>query len=123
MGDPTLAQAHPAEVWKALLTAVGIIGTLVGVLYYRLNQDILSQERKLDDGNKAFIDIGNRLIALGEKVANLQTDGVYTNQEMDRLYEEIKELTRIVTVLKVEHDNCIPRKISMKGSVDDNRGT
>jgi hypothetical protein len=67
-----------------------------------------------------FIDIGNRLVSLGEKVTNLQTDGVYTNQEMDRLYEEIKELTRVVTVLKAEHDNCIPRKISMKGSLNDN---
>ena len=119
MAEPTLAQAHPAEVWKSLLAAIGIIGTLISVLYYRLNKDISEHDKKLSEGNKAFVDIGNTLIVLGEKIANIQTTGVFTDQELDRIDLDIKDLTRRLTVLETEHNSCIPRKLALKGLTSD----
>lgn len=119
MADTTLAQQHPAEVWKSLLASLGIIGTLISVLYYRLNKDISAHDKKLEDGNKAFVEIGNRLVALGEKIANLQTADVFINEELDRIDLDIKDLTSRLIVLETEHNNCIPRKLYMKGLKSD----
>lgn len=119
MSEPTLAQAHPTEVWKSLLATLGIIGTLISVIFYRLNKDIAEHSRKLEEGNKAFVEIGNKLVSLGEKIANLQTSDVFINEELDRINLEIKDITKKLTVLETEHYNCIPRKLSMKGLKSD----
>lgn len=110
MSDQLLAQQHPTEVWGALTASLGMVGTLVAVLYYRLNKDISAHERKLDDGNKAFADIGNRLVAIGEKIANIQTDDVFTDSEFDRIDADIKDLNRRLLTIEVEHKNCLEKR-------------
>lgn len=119
MSDAMLAQQHPVETWGALTASLGLVGTLVAVLYYRLNKDISAHERKLDEGNKAFADIGNRLVALGEKIANIQTGDVFTDEEFDRLDADIKDLTKRLTVLETEHNGCIPRQLALRGKLGD----
>ena len=106
MADQTLAQQHPAEVWATLIGSLGMISTLVGVLYYRLNKDISDHDKKLEDTNKTFVDIGNRLVALGEKIANIQTEDVFTNGELDRIVTDIKDLNNRLLVIETEHKNC-----------------
>lgn len=106
MPEQTLAQQHPAEVWATLISSIGVISTLVAVLYYRLNKDISAHEKKLEDGNKSFVDIGNRLVALGEKIANLQTTDVFTDQELDRITADIKDLNKRLLIIETEHKHC-----------------
>lgn len=109
MAETTLAQQHPVEVWKSLLASLGLIGTLISVLYYRLNKDIAAHDKKLDEGNKAFVEIGNKLVSLGEKIANLQTADVFINEELDRISLDIKDLNNRLLIIEVEHKNCLER--------------
>lgn len=115
MADQTIASQHPNEVWGALIGALGTIGILVSALYYNLNESIKGHDRKLDEGQRAFSVIGEKLAALGEKIAHLQAGAVGTSGELERIDEDIKDLTERLTALKAEHDSCIPRKISMRG--------
>lgn len=120
MSEPTIAQAHPNDVWKALLASVGVIGTLVSVLYSKLNKGLSDHSEKLDKGQETFADIGKQISILGEKIAHLQSNKVTLSDDLVEIEEDIKKLTERLTVLETEHHNCIPRKISMRGTSNDN---
>lgn len=116
MAEPqTLAQTHSAEVWTALVGSITVIGGLVTVLWNRQNNDIKAHEVKLEAGQRAFTEIGEKLVLIGEQIKALQSEDAFEGEELDRLEADIKDLNRRLTVLETEHNSCIPRRLSMKG--------
>ena len=116
MAEPHLvAQVHPAETWAALGATVTIIIGLVTVLYNRLNADIRAHEIKLEAGVKAFSEISGKLEKISEQIRTIKERCGFVDEELDRLDLEIRNLLHDFTVLKTEHDGCIPRKMSMRG--------
>ena len=93
MADPkALAAEYPTEVWAALVSSLAIIGTLIVTLYKRLNADIKAHDEQLENGRKAFEEIGKDLVNLGGKISALSDKGALTLKEVEGVWMEIKDM-------------------------------
>lgn len=92
MADKSLVEAFPAEAWAAILASFSIIGTLVTVLYKRLNSDIKAHDTQLENGRKQFEEIGKELVKLGEGFKKLSEAGTDSDKEVEELWEAIENL-------------------------------
>lgn len=117
MADGSLAAGHPVEVWGALIGSVTLLVGTVGILYKRLNDDIKAEsdknanikimfDKKFDNGITAFSDIGKELAKIGEKLASLDREGTFANEELDRLELDIKGLHTRLVIIETEHKAC-----------------
>lgn len=93
------------EIWGALAGSVAVIMALVGVLYNRINDDIKGHEARLDAGMKAFTEIGEKLVAIGEQIKTLQADGRGEDKDIELLQVDIRNLHSRLLTLEVEHKN------------------
>jgi hypothetical protein len=116
MHEQTIAAAHPTEVWAALGGTVTAVVVLMTYIWNRQNADIkgISDEVKftnarLDAEQKAFANIGEQFVKIGEQLKALEKEDVFSGEEFDRLGVDIKLLAHDLTVLKTEHKNCIGR--------------
>lgn len=107
MAEPqTLAQGHPTEVWASLVGAITIIGVLVTTLWTRQNNDIKSHDEKLEKGTKAFVEIGQALVKIGEQILALEKADTQNVEAITSLTIAIKQLHDQVLVLETEHEPC-----------------
>lgn len=116
MAEPqTLAAGHPTETWAALIGSITIIGGLVTVLWKRLNDDVKAQEQKLETGAQTFIDIGKRLVQIGEQIEALEREDEFEGGELDRLELDIKDLQKRLLIIETEHKGCQERLNKLGG--------
>jgi len=116
MADPQpLAQTHPVEVWAALVGACSIILALITVLYNRLNRDIKDCNTRLDNGQKAFEEIKVVQGRMDERLKVVDADFETVNEELDRLDNTDRGMDSRLKTIEVEHHNCIPRRIALRG--------
>jgi len=121
VADPTtlpIAQAHPTETWAALgVLAAGLV-SLVGVLYSRINTDIKGVDTSVKDLSddlyeevgalkRDMNEIGTKLSAIGQQIAQFATSSTFTNEELDRIEADIKDLNKRLLTIEVEHKHCI----------------
>lgn len=110
MAEPqTIAAAFPAEVWTALGGVTTLAIGLVTVLWNRQNNDIKDHTVKLDSGQQAFNGIGEKFVKIGEQLKSLEKEDAYESEELDRLELDIKDLTKRLLILEIEHKNCTGR--------------
>lgn len=116
MPEQTLAATHPTEVWAALGGTATAVVVLMTYIWNRQNADIkgTSDEVKLtnlrlDAGQKAFANIGEQFVKIGEQLKALEKEDIYEGEEIDRLELDIKILNNRLLVIETEHKNCIGR--------------
>lgn len=110
MPERMLSAEHPIEVWAALGASVSLIFTLVAVLYNRLNEDRKADSLRLDNGQATFSEIGKQLAVISEQMISLGKGTAFTDEEIDRLELDIKQLNNRLTVIETEHKGCMGRR-------------
>lgn len=135
MADPTpIAAAHPTETWAIL----GILGSavvgLVVVLYNRINKDIeatdktvesLDEElrKELEKVRTDLNEVGKKVSGLSERVAQLSTSQAFTNEELDRICQDVRQLEKAFTEIGVEHKHCMRLHQNILGGDNSHHGT
>ena len=116
MAEPkTLAASHSAEVWTAFCGSVTIIGVLVTVLYNNAIKSIKNNSERLDNGQKEFEKLKIEQGKINEHIDGIDADIDAVNKELDRIDTGQRDTDKRFERLLSEHDNCIPRRIAMRG--------
>lgn len=113
-----IAQAHPVETWAALGALLTALTLVVGVLYQRINTDIKGVEQSVKDLEddvfteinqikRDLNEIGGRLSVIGQQIAQFATSATFSNEELDRLEADIKDLNRRLLTIEIEHLHCM----------------
>lgn len=111
----TLAQAHSAEVWVALLGSLTIIGSLLVLLYKRINSDI---KDVCNDVEEAFDGIGKcreKIAAIETNMAQFATHNVLASKLVDDIEAELKALSDRMLVVETEHKRCYAAYLKSRG--------
>lgn len=134
MADPIpIAAAHPTETWAVVGVLATVLGTLVAVLYNRINKDIETTDgtieavenevwQELDKLRSDLNELGRKVNTLSERVAQLSTSQAFTNEELDRICTDVKAIEKTFTEIGVEHKHCMRLHQNILGGDNSHHG-
>lgn len=82
-------QENMPSIWAVLVTAISIIGTLVGAIWLLLRAKVERNDSKIDEHIKDDIEAHERLKAVETKVENLEREVMGLRERWHDLRNEI----------------------------------
>lgn len=129
--------AHVDILWGALVGCTTLLAGVVGIMYHRINKDIEGESKarlkchddmqaKFDRGISSFAALGEKIVVIGEQIKALEnkdSDAVKdleaheceATKTFNRLETDIKDLTRTLLVISIEHQRCMDREKKRDG--------